>query len=358
MPGYNDSVRSIVLLCLVLSVSYGCSPTAGAKVTAFYVFRSSPAALVQLSNGGSVLRELPVTIPDGCSLDNIFSPPVGETLAIEFSCSFGQSVVWFNTVNGKMTQPVTNSDSHFLAWTPDGQSAYLKVDSLGLPQIVVAPVGGKPGIVPITGLTYDVAPIPGGSDHFLFSFSRGMGLGSEMWKARAWGAFSDHILTEPHSYIAFSRWSPDGMKIAFIKIPDSATPFTVGELWVMGADGSNARRLADADAGHGFAEAWSPDGSRIAFVVRENPGDAQADQDANALRSNIAIVRLGDGTESRVTHFQNAQVEAPAWSPDGNRLAFTVVLNDKMSVYVADLRSGTVQPALSVPACCAVWMQK
>ena len=38
----------------------------------------------------------------------------------------------------------------------------------------------------------------------------------------------------------------------------------------MNADGSQANKLAEADAGHGYAEALVPDGGRIAFVVREN----------------------------------------------------------------------------------------
>ena len=126
----------------------------------------------------------------------------------------------------------------------------------------------------------------------------------------------------------------------------------------MGADGSGARKLAEADAGHGFAEAWSPDGSRIAFVMRENPNDAEADQNAGALESNIAILKVKDGTQSAPINFKGVRVEAPAWSPDGNRLAFAVVLNDKMNVYVVDLRSGKLEEVLRAPACCPVWIQK
>ena len=92
------------------------------------------------------------------------------------------------------------------------------------------------------------------------------------------GKAVEQLYADPFHYISFARYSPDGRQIAFIKIPDTQTPFTVGELWVMNSDGSNARKLADADAGHGYAANWSPDGKQIAFVLRENPDDERADQ--------------------------------------------------------------------------------
>ena len=171
-----------------------------------------------------------------------------------------------------VTQPVTNSDSHFLAWTPDGKAAYLKVDSLGNARVVRAYTDGAQDIIPVTEFTYDLAP-SSNQGEFTFTFSRGLGQGSELWLAKRDGNVVEQLYADPFNYISFARWSPDGSQIAFIKIPDSPTPFTVGELWVMNATGSNARKLADADAGHGYAANWSPDGKRIAFVARENPED-------------------------------------------------------------------------------------
>ena len=325
---------------------------------ALYVFRLQPPAVVELAAVNQVVKEIPISVPGGCGVDNLFAPPQGTVLAIELNCSFGQAVVWLNTASGELTQPVTDSDSHFMAWTPDGAAAYLKVDSVNRPHIIKAPIVGKPENVPITELTYDISPKPDSKSDFLFSFSRGMGLGSEMWLARFDGKVVEQVIADSHSYLSFARWSPDGSRIAFIKIPDSEVPFTVGELWVMQVDGSHARKLSDADAGHGFAEAWSPDGSRIAFVVRENAKDAQADQNADALRSNISVVNLKDGSQAPLTSFPSARVEAPAWSPDGNMLTFTVVLNDRMNVYLANAATGEARQALATPACCAVWMRK
>src|SRR5262249_11322764 len=53
-------------------------------------------------------------------------------------------------------------------------------------------------------------------------------------------------------------WSPDGKKLAYLSAPSAAKP---NRLWVMDADGRNARELIAASC---LFPAWSPDGKRIA----------------------------------------------------------------------------------------------
>jgi Tol biopolymer transport system component len=185
-----------------------------------------------------------------------------------------------------------------------------------------------------------------------------MGLGSEMVFAQNDGRAVKQLIADPGFYLSLARWSPDEKNIAYIKIPDSQTPFTVGALWVMSADGSASRKLADADAGHGFAPAWSPDGTQLAFVKRENPNNAEADQSADALVSNLYLVNAQTGTMLPLTKFADARVGSPIWSPDGNQIAFTVVMNDKMSVMLVDPASGETQQVLTGAACCPAWIQK
>src|SRR6266545_5901313 len=57
-----------------------------------------------------------------------------------------------------------------------------------------------------------------------------------------------------------ATWSPDGARIAF-RSERNGDP----EIWLMNADGSGQRGLAD-----GLSPAWSPDGSKIAYA---SPGD-------------------------------------------------------------------------------------
>ncbi|MBA3364766.1 MAG: PD40 domain-containing protein [Actinobacteria bacterium] len=157
-------------------------------------------------------------------------------------------------------------------------------------------------------------------------------------------------------------WSPDGRMIAFASTRDhESNPLSSYEIYVMNADGRNQRRLTDGSLGE-FAPQWtgdgrilfsacgrdlrtcrlesirpdgsdrqrfgnlsplavlsgtalSPDGSSIAFV-RPETGGFWSGKDAN-----IYVSELDGSHESRLT--ENAANDgAPAWSPDGSRIAF------------------------------------
>lgn len=343
-----------------------CQPTSTPPLrTSLLIYRFEPPAFIEYSLAYEPINEIPFSIPPNCGLNGTFPAPVGNYLIIELNCPNGQTVLFLDTETGSSTQPVTASDAHFLAWTSDGKAAYLKVDSLGTPQVIRAYTDGVKEILAIPEFTYDLSAKPDSRD-FTFTISRGLGYGSELYLAQHDGRIVTLLYADPYNYISFVRWSPDAQQLAFIKIPDTQTPFTVGEFWVMGVDGANARKLADADSGHGYAANWSPDGMRIAFVVRENPQDENADQMSEALISNIYIVDVETGALNQITNFTDGRAETPLWSPDGNTLAFTVVLNGRMNVSIVDVGQvgvGSSDPVEISPletesACCPAWMRK
>jgi Tol biopolymer transport system component len=254
-----------------------------------------------------------------------------------------------------MVVPVQETDSRFLAWSADGDWLYLRTDTYGGNYVVRYEVdGGRLESLSLPAGTYDLAALPGGD--VLFSVTQGIGFGSEVRRGDERGRGDRSILSEPADIVAYLRPSPGGDQVAYILIPDSQTPFTVGELWVMDADGANARFLAEADAGHGYAPAWSPDGSRIAFVGRENPEEAQADQTSGALHSNLYVYDLASGTVSALTAFPAAVVETPAWAPDSSALVFDVINDGTINVWVFETAGGTLRQVEAGFSCCAAWL--
>ncbi len=92
----------------------------------------------------------------------------------------------------------------------------------------------------------------------------------------------------------------------------------VRQLWMVDAETGEARRLTDLPAS-AEAPAWSPDGSRIAFVA-----DLDRDRDLR-WRSDVHVLDVETGALTRITG--GGVFGAPVWLPDGDRL---VVLGNRL----------------------------
>jgi Tol biopolymer transport system component len=131
----------------------------------------------------------------------------------------------------------------------------------------------------------------------------------------------------PRNVPLAGAWSPDGQRIAVVSVAhspaDARSPTKLG-LWVVNADGSDARRVAgNATWGE---PAWSPNGRRIAF--RRFEGKV-----GSAGNSDLFVVNP-DGSGLRRLTRQAANVRWFAWSPDGRTIAF--LRNREVHIVKAD----------------------
>ncbi len=134
---------------------------------------------------------------------------------------------------------------------------------------------------------------------------------------------SDTLLTVEHfldlERVGGPQLSPDGSQIIFTRgHVDQMEDRWDSELWIMNADGSRTRFLAE-----GSSPQWSPDGTRIAYVAPGEPKGAQI------------YVRWMDaeGATSQVTRV----TESPGsiqWSPDGRSISFVMLVPHSESWHI------------------------
>jgi len=110
-------------------------------------------------------------------------------------------------------------------------------------------------------------------------------------------------LTDIKSNNSSPIWSPDGTQIVFETNRDGNF-----EIYVMNADGSNSRNITNHSA-KDWGAAWSPDGKWIAF---------NSDRDGD---NEIYLLDVMTNAVVQLTH-NNINDYSPTWSPDNTQIAY------------------------------------
>ncbi|MCL6450513.1 MAG: Ig-like domain-containing protein [Acetobacteraceae bacterium] len=180
--------------------------------------------------------------------------------------------------------------------------------------------------------------------HFSFTTVTRIGL----WEAYLDGREPRRVATLASGAVAAVA-SPDGRRLALVveeELPDVEAWGFFGSLWLMDADGSRLRQVAEGSLwteANDLNNLWSPDGRYLAFSDIWHP----------ERPAGLWVVPAEGGSPRLVVASGADEViktANPAWSPDGQRIAFTSHRDGNYEIYLMNadgtgLRNLTRHPA-------------
>lgn len=140
------------------------------------------------------------------------------------------------------------------------------------------------------------------------------------------------IYTSGNEFPIYLYWSPDGRTLTALTTTASQQTLALQSILL---DGGEPRVV---DTGNPFYWSWAPDGKTM--IVHKNGGSSNA-------ANQISFIRLGDEVNEFVLPDSPASFQAPAWSPDGAFILLTTVSEDGGQEIVLADSTGAIEKSVA-----------
>ena len=121
-------------------------------------------------------------------------------------------------------------------------------------------------------------------------------------------------------------------RIAYVTMNITEKNDRVYQLMIADSDGHNAQQILKTTNLPVLSPAWSPNGQWLAYVSFSD----------NRSGANVWLQDISTGSRRPVARF-GGSASAPAWSPDGKSLALTVFAKGNTDIYVLEVSSGEMR---------------
>lgn len=319
----------------------------------------------------------PLTEQAGLTLSGSWSPD-GSQFAYDYTLNGSMDIAVRSVAGGEPNVVASGiNDDAMPRWSPDGSRiAFLSDDGSGLKVFVVPASGGLRRKVAETHLQYmdqftslvAIGAQPWSPDSRKLVYSRLESSGLALYIVDV-ETLEERKLTSPRDEERDYRasWSHDGEWIVFVRAPSSG-------LFLIPAEGGEAMPLLVDGSGNN-SPAWTNDDRRILFTVSGTPTsggdiwDIELESGAlrrltSGLRASVPVpsstgriafsqwsheatlfrVPLADPENEVQLSLSTGNNYAPAYSPDGERIAFQSARTGGSEIWLHDLSAGVEQP--------------
>lgn len=225
--------------------------------------------------------------------------------------------------------------------SPDGQT--IVFDLLG--DIYSMPISGGKAKALRTGIAFEIQPrfSPDGSQ---ISFTSDAGGGDNIWVMDADGNNARQVSKESFRLLNNAVWTPDGHSLIARKHFTSTRSMGAGELWQFHISGGSGLQLTkrkndQQDVNEPY---MSPDGRYVYYSEDVYPGGYfQYNKDPNSQIYVIKRYDLHKGTTTTITGGPGGAAR-PTLSRDGKLLAFVKRVREQSVLFLHDLSTGEEWP--------------